>query len=152
MEQAFLFANIANYLVQLMLVAGVIFAALFWGGPGPRLAGAATAIAWPATSFCGLLPLPESTAVWIICALDLLNAAALLYAAARYNSLWISLAVVAQGVQAGVDLIYVGQGSGFDRIHHFMVGVSENLFTYIILISLLGAARADRARSCARRA
>ena len=146
MEHAFLIANWANYLLQALFVALVLAASRRWGAPAARLAALVNVAAGTVTSGFGLLPLPETVAVWVVCALDLMTAAAFLYVAGRYNSLWITAAVLAQGVQAGIDVIYIGQGSGFDRIHHFLFGAVENIFTYAIQAAILGAVLADRRR------
>jgi hypothetical protein len=146
MEQLFLYSNIANVLAQLLLVVTSTLAARRWGGPAARFAALVNAVIWPLTTCFGLLPVPDAPAVRVACSLDLLAAAGFLYAAARYNSLWIGVAVLAQGVQTAIDVIYIGDGSSFDRIHHFIIGATQNLFTYAIQIAILGAALADRRR------
>lgn len=146
MDSWFLFANVANYLVQGLLVAAGMGLARRWGGPAARLAALVNAVVWPLTVTFGVLPIPDTPAVWISVTLDLAAGAGFLYSAARFNSLWISVAVLAQGVQAGIDVIYVGDGASFDRVHHFMIGVGQNIFTYVIQVCILGAALADRRR------
>jgi hypothetical protein len=146
MESVFLIANGANYLAQLLLVVGATLAALSWGGPAARVAALVNAVIWPLTTCFGLLQIPATPATWIACALDLSAGAGFLYAAARYNSLWISVSVLAQGIQAAVDVIYIEQGASFDRLHHFMIGAAANAFTYAIQAGILGAALTDRRR------
>lgn len=146
MEQIFLIANWANYLLQGALVAMIWLAARRWGGSTAKLAALINVPAWTAVTVFGFLPLTETRAMAVGCSFDLLTAAAFLYVAVRDNSPWISVAVLAQGVQTAIDVIYVGQGSSFDRIHHFLLGAVENLFTYAIQVAIIGAVLADRRR------
>jgi len=145
-EQIFLIANWIDFIAQILLMAAASVAAWRWGRQGVRIAAAVNVFAFVLTSPVVLLPFGDQGRMWLTCSLDLLAAAGFLYAAARYNSLWIGVAVLAQGVQAAIDVIYVGQGSSFTRIHHFMFGAVENAFTYVIQIAILGAALADRRR------
>lgn len=146
MDHLFLIANWANYVAQAIFVAAVTVTAWRSSDPGVRFACRVNLVFWPVTTVFSLLPVPEAPAMWVVCALDLGAAGGFLYAAARYNSLWISAAVLAQGVQTAVDVIYIGQGSSFDRLHHFMFGAMDNLFTYVIQAAILGAALAARRR------
>jgi len=146
MNQLFLIANWADFLGQTALMAAATVAALRWGGPAARLAAAVNVVAFAVTTPAGFLSAEDAVRMWVVCGLDLLAAAGFLYAAARYNSLWIGVAVLAQGIQAAVDVIYFGHGSSFTRVHHFLFGAVENAFTWAIQFAILGAALADRRR------
>lgn len=145
-ERLFLIANCLDFAAQIALMVMATLAARRWGGQATRIAAVVNVIAFALTTPAGLLPLPDAERMVTVCSLDLLTAAGFLYAAARYNSLWISVSVLAQGIQAAIDMIYVEQGASFDRLHHFMIGAAANAFTYAIQAGILGAALTDRRR------
>ena len=149
MEHLYLIANWADYAAELLLMVAATVAAVRWGGPAARIAAAVNVIACVLTTPAALMPGDETLRMWVICGLYILTAAGFLYAAARFNSLWISIAVLAQGTQLGIDVFFIGQASSFDRLHHFLLGAAENAFTWVIQIAILGAALADRRRRLA---
>ena len=149
MDRLYLIANWTDFVGQVSLLIAVTMAARRWGGSAARTAALVNVVAFLVTNPASFLPLGEAERMWMICSLDLLAGAGFLYAAARYNSLWISVAVLAQGIQTGIDVIFIGQGSSFDRVHHFYLGAAENAFTWAIQIAILAAALADRRRRLA---
>jgi len=146
MNTFFLAANLANYAAEFLLFLAASVAAWRWGGPAARAGALVNLAAWLLTTPANFLPIGETQQMYLVCALDLLAAAGFLFVAARYNSLWIATAVLAEGVQTCVDVVYVGEGSSLDRIHHFLVGATDSAFTWAIQIAILGAALADRRR------
>lgn len=149
MERIFLIANIANYGVEVSLFLLATAAAWRWGGRAARLAALVNLAAWAATTPANLLPIPEMRQAYLVCALDLITAAAFLYVAARFNSLWIAVAVLAEGVQTCVDLVYLGEGSSLGRMNHFLMGAADSVLTYVIQIAIICAALGDRRRRLA---
>ncbi len=149
MDHFYLIANWADYAAELLLLVLSCVAAERWGAPAARIAAVVNLVSCILTTPVAFLITDETVRMWVTCSLDILTAAGFLYAAARYNSLWISVAVLAQGIQTGLDVIFIGQGSSFDRVHHFYLGAAENAFTWAIQIAILGAALADRRRRLA---
>ncbi len=149
MERIFLIANIANYGVEVALFLLATAAAWRWGGPAARMAALVNLFAWLVTTPANLLPIPETPQAYLVCTLDLITAAAFLCVAATFNSLWIAVAVLAEGVQTCVDLVYLGEGSSLGRMNHFLMGAADSVLTYVIQVAIICAALGDRRRRLA---
>ncbi len=111
MERICLIANIANYGVEVALFLLATAAAWRWGGPAARMAALVNLFAWLVTTPANLLPIPETPQAYLVCTLDLITAAAFLCVAATFNSLWIAVAVLAEGVET-LDEVETLQGMG----------------------------------------
>ena len=138
--------NAANPWLQLLLAVLVTAYAFACGGPGVRGAAAVNAVGWIVGWIGNYLIQPVGLHLLITCTQDALVAAGFLYFAVRYNSLWLSVAVIAQGAQLGLDFISITEWNGFSPPVRFVWGVVLNGLTDVMQISLLGAAVADRRR------
>lgn len=138
--------DLANTFFQAVLAAAVTAYALARGGPEVRGAAIVNAVGWIVGWAGNYLVKPVGVHLAVTCTQDVLVAAAFLYFAVRYNSLWLAIGLIAQGVQLALDFISVTEWDGFSLPVRFIWGVVLNSLTDVMQISILGAAIAARRR------
>jgi hypothetical protein len=138
--------DLFNIWFEGLFAAAVSLYAWVKGGRAARAAGVINALAWPVGTVTKMIIEPVALQLAIACTQDALVAVGLLYLSFRYNSLWLGVGVIAQGLQLALDYVYVSQRAEFAQLNRFMLGAVLNGLTYVILISILGAAVAERRR------
>jgi hypothetical protein len=138
--------HVGNLWLQSVLAAAVVVYALLRGGPRLRGPAILTAVAWTAGTIANYMIKPVGPHLILTCAIDALAGVGLLYYTLRYDSPWLSLAVIAQGVQLALDSFMAIQWSGFAVLHRVMVSVVWNGLSDLILVGVLGFAISERRR------
>ncbi len=138
--------EVANFWIQAAFTAAVSAYAITRGGDGPRGAAVVNLIGWSVGWAANYLMKLGGPQLLVICAADALVAAGFLYFAVRYNSLWLAVGVIAQGVQLALDYITLIEWHGLGLPARVLWNVALNGLTDVIQISVLGAAIAGRRR------
>ncbi len=138
--------DVANLWFQALLAAAVTAYALMRGGPEVRGAAIVNAVGWIVGCASNYLVRPVGPHLAVTCIQDALVAAGFLYFAVRYNSLWLTIGVIAQGVQLALDFMSVTEWDGFSVPVRLVWSAALNGLTDVMQISVLGAAMAARRR------
>jgi hypothetical protein len=131
---------------QSILALAATAYALLRGGPKVRGAAIVNAIGWIVGGFAAYQIKPMGLHLVVTCASDAVVAVGLLYFTLKYDSPWLSLGVVAQGLQLALDSFVTTHWREFALVQRVMLGALLNGLTAMIQISILGAAIAERRR------
>ena len=138
--------NSVNLWLQVAFTVGATIYALVLGGPAARAAAVVNALGWIVGSISNYLVHPASLQLTITCTQDALVAAGFLFLAVRYNSPWLCLGVIAQGLQLGLDFLLIGDWTRMAWQNRFAAGVVLNGLTYVLQFSVLGVTLEERRR------
>ena len=91
--------DLLNIWFEALFAALVSLFAWTKGGRAARAAAIINVVAWPVGTVTKMMIKPVGLELAVTCSQDALVAGALLYLSVRYNSLWLSVGVIAQGLQ-----------------------------------------------------
>jgi hypothetical protein len=138
--------DVTNMWGQSIFAAVLTAHALMRCGPRVRVPIIVNGVCFAASSTANLLIKPLGPHLLVTYASDTALAVGLLYFALKYDSAWLSLAVVAQGLMLAMETFTIGRFHGAPILQQFAIGVVLNVFSALVLIGVLGFAISERRR------
>ncbi len=123
-------------LIARAILIGIFALALWRGGPPERLGAGFAIVAALVGMLINILAGPELAPLLLLAA-DAALAAAFLFLAVRYASLWLGAAMIFQAVQFGLHAIYTAGDLAHDHRYKLINNlVTLGIFTVILLATL----------------